>query len=108
MLVIPVPIDNELMDLWVILRAGTIRRITRYDPVHIAHARMSETFTDARPIRDVIITYATPDDLAVITPLLAAGDLPEALQYLSRGFQNRPDKGDDDKPYESILPRFLN
>ena len=103
MLSLPVKVSDTEMDLFVILEDDNIERIKQHDPAEIVRRNLGpmSRFT----IRNVVIAYAGKEDLATVMPMFENGNPNEAMRHLSRGFRFRPDSGDHDGKYESILKR---
>lgn len=98
MIVIPFAISETEFSILIGLDEKSIERIRNYDPAavimsHIAHGGFRD-----KKLKDISITFASEDDIAHILPLVNNNKTLEALQYLTRGFVFRPDKGDYDGP----------
>ncbi len=95
MLCLPAVINDVCYDLFIILQDENIARMKAYDPVEVVTAQFPIPIAD-RKIHNVMVMYATDEDVETITALCQAGQLPKALKYLSRGFRFRPDDHDDE------------
>jgi hypothetical protein len=103
MLSLPFKISDTEIDLYVILENDNIERIKKYDPAEVVRTNLGPMSKFA--IRNVVIMYASKADLATVMPMFENGEPKEALMYLSRGWQYRPESGDHDGKYESLLKR---
>lgn len=104
MLTLPVRISDSEMDLYVILETENLDRMRAYDPAEIVHSALGEKWKDLA-LRKVVLMFATAADLRTIMPPLENGDPLTALRYLSRGWRYRPESGDHDRNYDSLLNR---
>jgi len=95
---IPAIVSEHDYDLFVILQDDNIARIKTYDPAEILTASFPQSH-QARKIRNVVIMYATEKEVAKVIAMCEAGDLNNALKYLSRGWVFRPECGDNNDPY---------
>lgn len=104
MLTIPMVVNEQCYDLFIILLDDNVDRIKSYDPAEVVTANLSGPFVN-RHVRTVVIMYANEKDVQEVMALCRAGTPNKALKYLSRGFQFRPEKGDSDVTdgYPSIL-----
>jgi hypothetical protein len=103
MLSLPFKVSDTEMDLFVILEDDNIERIKQYDPAEIVRSNLGPM---ARlTIRNVVIMYASKADIATVMPMFENGDPNQAMRHLSRGFRYRPDAGDHDDGYKSLLKR---
>lgn len=103
MMTLPLRISETEIDVFVILEDDNIERIRKYDPAEIVRKNTGQFANLA--IRNVVIMYASKADIATIMPMFENGNPRQALQYLSRGWKYRPDSGDHDGDYESLLKR---
>lgn len=93
--------DDQRYDLCVILQDDNIARMKTYDPAELLTANLPQIY-QSRKIRNVIIMYATEEEVPRITAMCRAGQIKEALKYLSRGWVFRPEAGDNDDPYRHV------
>jgi hypothetical protein len=107
MIALPVQINENEMDVYVILQPENLDRIKAYDPAEIVRSRLGEGWKDMA-IRNVVLMFATAADIATIAPLFEAGNLLAALRYLARGWHYRPESGGDYDTisYDSLLNRL--
>lgn len=104
MLTIPVTIpDEDAYVLFVILAQGNIDRIKAYDPAEIHFDAMPIEF-NRLDLKAVHIMYASDDEIKEIMD--NPNDVPKLIKKLARGWQYRPDLGDNDEPYKSLGPFF--
>jgi hypothetical protein len=101
MMIMPVRASATEYDLNIILEDENIARMKEYDPAEIITGLMTDQFKQLK-IRNVTILYANATDLAHVMILCDAGKPREALQYLARGFEFRPDRGDSNEPYPIV------
>lgn len=104
MFTIPFQISETEFSIMIVLQDENIERMKEYDPAELSLPLLSGPFLNVLDLRDIIISYATADDYQKVTELCRRREPHKALKYLSRGFKFRPDKGDSDLPYESLMP----
>ena len=98
MMVLPLRVSDTEMDIAIVLEDENIERIKDADPAEVVRHQMGPY--SGITIRNIVITYASPEDLKKIQPLVSKGDIAAILRYLSRNFKYRPDRGDHDEDYE--------
>ena len=101
MIAIPIQVNGQEYDVWIVLNDESIDRIKQYDPAEY----VLDKATDYRglKLRGMVITYGNEADINQVWTLAKAGKMPDALRHLSRGSKFKPKSGDSDKPYESQL-----
>lgn len=99
MQLIPFVTEQGRYNVFVVLEDTNVERIKGHDPAQFSTAKLPPEWR-ARKLDTVIIGYANPHELDRVRTLIAQGNAASALEYLSRGFAFRPDKGDNDSPYE--------
>jgi len=100
MIIVPIQSKDHRRDLLVvILGPDNLERMRRGDP---AEVKLADIRKAGKELRDpaIEICYEEPD--SPVFRLLQAGDLAGALQYLGRGWEFRPDRGDHDRGPESL------
>lgn len=100
MLAIPFEIGGGEFSVFVVLEAENLDRMKANDPAQINVWKMGEPYTRLK-LRDVIIASPSADDAAKALAMIRSGQPRKALEFMSRGFAYRPDKGDSDLPYTS-------
>lgn len=101
MFVMPFSVGAGQFSVMVVIEAGNIERLKANDPAEVSIAKLGPPWIDLM-LKDVLIVMPTPEDAARAMAMATSGNGPAALRFLSRGFAYRPDKGDNDKPYETI------
>ena len=92
MILIPIETKNHAEDmLLVILDKSNIERIQRADPAEI-HIRDIVGKTLVNPTVMICCEEPTPATMKIMN----SGDIVGIIHHLSRGFEFRPDKGDND------------
>lgn len=99
---IPIRVNASKYDLFIILEQTDIERIQKYDPAKLALRKLSRPWRDLQP-REVVITYMTKEDQLFIAEMSRLGDIRRLTQYLTRGFEFRPDLGDKDEDQYEVL-----
>ena len=101
---IPFQVGERSFSLFVILVEESIQRIKEYDPAEITLQKMGPPW-NRMVIKDVIIAYATPAELIRIDALMKEQrySVQSILKYLSRGWKFKPEVGDNDEDYQSLL-----
>lgn len=102
MMLIPCESKDGTLDLWVILLDANVGRIKAYDPAEVNVDKLPPPYKGL-PIKSIMICYATDDEAAKVMALIRAGRLKDALRLVSRGWVYRPDQGDDDSQYRSMM-----
>jgi hypothetical protein len=100
MLVIPFQLNAEEFSVFVVLEDENLERMKANDPAQVNVWKMGEPYARLT-LRDVIIASPTAADVATALQMARSGSPAAAMEYLSRGFKFRPDKGDSDLPYTS-------
>lgn len=98
---IPFPVGPLHYSVIVVLSDENIERIRERDPVEVVTPEIAAVMGPEyawRTLRDVVITYATADEMVTAAALIKDGKVREALQLLTRGYRYRPDRGDGGKP----------
>lgn len=90
---IPVIVSEDYYDLFIILEEDNLQRIKNYDPAELITTNLSVPFL-TRKVNNIVIMYATNEDLKVLNARCDQGDVRGALRHLSRGYAWRPDRGD--------------
>ena len=101
MMVLPFRISDTHYSIFVVLGPENLDRIQRYDPAEVTVNKLGNPFVSLK-LKDVIISFATPEEEVKVMELCGSGSPREALQLLSRGFKYRPGQGDYDGPYLSM------
>lgn len=96
--------QGEHFDVIVICDDMVLERMRRQDPAQLHVPAMGEPWASLK-LRDVFLTYETPEDTAKVIALFRDGKHREAMKFLFRGFEFRPDLGDDDAPYFNLTTR---
>lgn len=102
MLTIPLQLNEKEYILFIALQDPNIERIKQYDPAEIVPAKLGAPWS-ALTLKEMHITYATPEDEKLITEMCQVGNVRGALQHLCRGFKYKPTMGDHDGAYFSKL-----
>src|SRR5262245_55187192 len=107
MMTLPIKVSDTEMDLWILLEDENIERLKKYDPAEVVkkHLVGRDKMLQGLDYRNVMVAYMSPADLATMMPMLENGDLIPALKHLSRGFAYKPESGDHDDDYKSVLRR---
>jgi hypothetical protein len=85
----------------VVLSDENIERIRHYDPAEIVSGDITRALGEPwhwLTLRDVIVAYATTEELNTVTVLVKEGKATEALRLVTRGWQYRPHEGDGASP----------
>ena len=94
---IPLQVSPLHYSLFVILTDENLERIKNYDPAEVVTKEIVKALGppfDWLTLRDIVITYATADEVPVVDRLLTEKKVDEALKLLTRGYRFRPDLGD--------------
>lgn len=102
MLTIPTQINDKEFSLLIILQDENVERIKQYDPAEIVLTKLGGKFRGLT-LKDIVIMYATEGEIKQVTEMFRQGNAADALKLLSRGFAFRPDLGDNDDPYKSLI-----
>lgn len=104
MLVIPFAIGATEYSVFIVLQDENIERIKDYDPAEVPNvSRLPSELQELR-LKDVLVGYATDEDVAFIERCAREGRPADGLRHLSRGFRYRPDHGDHDRGPERLDP----
>lgn len=103
MFALPIQVSESEYAVYVFLENENLERMREYDPAVVTAQALGESFARLR-FKEVIIGYATQEDLAKVIGMCGDGKPREALRYMTRGFRYRPDRGDHDGPYLSLKP----
>lgn len=102
MIAVPLQLNEREYMIFVVLDDENVERIRQYDP---AEVNIAKTIASGRmaglTLRDVVIGYATQEEIDQLTQSRSREEVMARLQHLSRGFAFRPGKGDHDAPYLS-------
>jgi hypothetical protein len=108
---IPYQVDDDHYNVMVVLADVNIARLKLRDPVELCTQALHETcgkpFAKLR-LRDVVITYATVEEIKAVTVMLDAGEGHKALRLLTRGYKFRPEEGDDSPAVLLTTPHSVN
>ncbi len=104
MQVVPLQVTAESFDIFVILEDDNLERMKAYDPAEVVKAHLGKPWEKLK-LRNIMIGYATAEDLANFHDFVLAGDVEAGLKWLSRGWAYRPERGDSDRNYESLRPK---
>src|SRR5262245_26469555 len=102
MLSIPFRVSETEYILIVALQDTNITRIKKYDPAEIVPAKMGGPW-DKLKLREIHISYATKKDELEITQLCREGNARDAIKLLFRGYAFKPNLGDHDGMYGSVI-----
>jgi len=101
MILIPFQINENEYNIFCALQIDNLERIQKYDPAQIQPHKLGKEW-DALKLNTVLIGFANNRDLQRVQAWVAAGQPDEALKYLSRGFEFKPEQGDHDGMYGSV------
>ena len=104
MIVIPFSLNAREYSIFVALQDDNVDRMKQYDSAQVDVSAMPPEFRHKRLMK-VIVGWATTEDIQHVIALGLDDKGAEALQYLSRGFEFRPDKGDYDGAPLSVKPK---
>jgi hypothetical protein len=99
MMVLPFSDTETTYRLFIVLEDDNLSRMKEYDP---AQFNMPVPGFEEKRLTMVIVGYANAADRQWIMQLIQDEKPREALRYLSRGWQFRPDLGDYDGPPLSL------
>ena len=102
MLTIPLRINPQEYILFIALQDANIERIKAYDPAEVVPRKFGGEWANLK-LKEIHITYATEEDEVLITKLCREHKVKEALQHLCRGYAFKPNMGDHDGQYGSVL-----
>lgn len=94
---IPVILSDDYYDLFIIVEEENVLRMKAYDPPEITTLQLPVEF-HSRKVNNIVLMYATEEDLVRVTAACDANDLQGALRILSRGYRWRPDSGNGEPP----------
>lgn len=89
---IPVILSDEYYDLFLIMEEDIVLQMKAYDPPEISTLQLPVEFL-SRKVNNIVLMYATSEDLERVSAACDAGNLQGALRILSRGYGWRPDSG---------------
>jgi hypothetical protein len=96
MLVIPLQVNKDEYDLFLIMKPANISRIEKYDPCIIPTEAVDKVFPrDELKLRNLVMAYATDEEIKkiILDRQLGVGIGP-TLKMLSKGWQHLPEDGD--------------
>jgi hypothetical protein len=104
LMVIPFNFGEGWYSIMIVLQEGNVSRIRAHDPavVQVADIMAHVPSTSMGHLRDVIVTYATAEDIAYVERCADEGRPSDGLKRLTRGYRYRPDLGDHDGPPELL------
>ncbi len=97
---VPVQVNPLEYDLMVIADETTIERMRRHDPAIFQMAKMPEPWPHMR-LRAAYFCLEDAEGVETFKKLLTNGLMEEARNFILRGFEDRPDLGDNDRDYRS-------
>jgi hypothetical protein len=98
---VPVQVSQHEYDLVVIADDTTIERMRQHDPAIFQMSKMPPPWPHMR-LRSVYFCFEDTPGIETLKKLLDMGELDQARQFLLRGFQERPDLGDNDDAYRGV------
>lgn len=98
MKLVPFMVDTLVFNLLVVLEPENLDRMEKNDPAQIGMRQLGHPWTSFT-LGTVIIVNPSADDLQRFDKLMVQGSVREAMELLTRGFEDRPDLGDSDAPY---------
>lgn len=98
MRVIPLERKDGTYTVFMILGDRGIERIKDHDPAELTLLKLGAPW-NGKKLRDIIITYASPEEVKKLDAAAKTGDVVEVLKYLTRNWKFLPDEGDNDLPY---------
>ena len=101
MIAIPFLVDESSYNVFLVLEEANVERIRAYDPAQFDFSKLPQEW-QAKRVNLVLIGYATNEELATLHGVISREGLGAALQLLSRGFQYRPEAGDNDENYGEV------
>lgn len=102
MMTIPLALNNTFYTLFVILEAENVTRLRANDPAEIVLDKLGQDWAQMI-LKDVVILMPSNEDLQIAMDLFKADKAKEAMRYLTRGWHFRPDQGDHDLNYTSLI-----
>ena len=94
---IPFPVGTLQFSVMLVLSDESIARIRERDPAELTMRDIIQAggpLLHGRTLKDVVVTYATAEEIETVVKMLAEGRGTEALRLLTRGYRFKP--GDDD------------
>lgn len=102
---IPMRRSAEHYDLIVIYDDKAFERMRAHDPAQVNLSMIGEPWTSLK-LRQIWETHESAEDTKKVIDMIRAGGQTQAvLKFLFRGFEYRPDLGDDDGPYIEMAQR---
>jgi len=103
-ILIPYQINAKEYSIFVALDASGFDRLKQYDPAEFSLNKVIRMFSKLK-LSSISVGYANEQDIQVVAKMLLEDGNPQrALNYLSRGWEYHPEKGDHDGPPMSIKP----
>lgn len=102
MKLIPFTVSTLEYNVMVILEPEHTERMQKADPAQIGLEQLGQPWLSFN-LKKIIITSPGAEDLKKVEELIARREVTEALKFLSRGFEYRPDQGDTGDAYKSAL-----
>ena len=102
MMLIPYAVNESQFDVFIVLEPDNVDRIVNQDPGELDLRKLGTNWAGIT-LRKIFIGYADAATRSQIERRFQEGDLQGALAWLSRGWQFRPEAGDNDLEYGSIL-----
>lgn len=98
MRVIPMQVVTGEYSVFVIFEDENIERLKAYDPGELNLLKLGHPWNGMK-IRDVVLMYATAEEIAMLDKTSSAADIKSCLRVLCRGWKYHPELGDHDGPY---------
>lgn len=101
MMIIPIK-NNDQLSLLVCLEDDNIERVLNHDPVEILMEHLPAVYHNVT-VKAIAVTYINEQDKEVLLRLLKENNIIAAIEHATRGFKYRPERGDNDNPYEKLV-----
>jgi hypothetical protein len=102
MISIPYQITKTAYGIFLALEEENVERIRAYDPAQLQVSKLREPFKSMKLVA-VTVGFINAEDKAEAVRLMRnSSTVVPLLEYLSRGFQYRPESGDNDEDYKSL------
>jgi hypothetical protein len=101
MIIIPFSTHPTEYEIFVVLLDENVSRIKAYDPAEVK-AIITPEFKHKK-LKTVYIGYCKNEEVRHLLTLAQSGKVVEALKYLTRGFEYKPEQGDHNGPPVSLL-----